>query len=432
MSISTTGFNAIKRNDKTTSSQYHVLGDGKTSEKDKVIGSGMIDTSNIRKPTSELGKDAFMQILIAQLGNQDPLEPMNDTEFIAQMAQFSALEQMQALNASFKSSQAYNYIGKTVEATTNIQDENGNWVTTKLQGVVSGIEFYNNQPYLIVGDYLLEPESVSVMYNSSSLDNSILQGGALIGKYVTASMADEEGNITEVSGKVTKVLVKNGRVYAVIDDKKEVPVAGITAINDEPIADSEDTGKPLDFYIRGDGYFVNRTEAGEEYYTRYGNFSLNENGTLVTGEGNAVLGYPVEWNASKDKDPDSIDADYKYGNYVIKWNEQNSVDDLTSITFDANIFADMYVDSNGAVKARLKNDTPEKDISDSGNNNITIPKNTEITIGYVVLANFANPSGLKELDGNNYANSKDSGDPVIGSPADEGYGMLVSGQLEVL
>lgn len=431
MSISTTGFNAIKRNDQNTSSQY-ILGDGKASEKDKVIGSGMIDTSNIRKPTSELGKDAFMQILIAQLGNQDPLEPMNDTEFIAQMAQFSALEQMQALNASFKSSQAYNYIGKTVEATTNIQDENGNWVTTKLQGVVSGIEFYNNQPYLIVGDYLLEPESVSVMYNSSGLDNSILQSGALIGKYVTASMAGEDGNITEVSGKVTKVLVKNGRVYAVIDDKKEVPIAGITAIKDEPIEESKYTGNPLDFYIKGDGYFVNRTESGEEYYTRYGSFALNENGTLVTGEGNAVLGYPVEWNASKDKDPDSIDVDYKYGNYVIKWNERNSVDDLTSITIDTDIFANMYVDSNGAVKARLKNDTPEKDISDSGNNNITIPKNTEITIGYVALANFANPSGLKELDGNNYANSKDSGDPVIGSPADKGYGMLVSGQLEVL
>lgn len=51
---------------------------------------------------NDLDKDAFLRLLTTQLANQDPLSPMEDREFIAQLAQFSSLEQMTALNQTME------------------------------------------------------------------------------------------------------------------------------------------------------------------------------------------------------------------------------------------------------------------------------------------------------------------------------------------
>ena len=53
-----------------------------------------------KKKGNDLDKDAFLRLLTTQLSHQDPLNPMEDREFIAQLAQFSSLEQMQNLNQS--------------------------------------------------------------------------------------------------------------------------------------------------------------------------------------------------------------------------------------------------------------------------------------------------------------------------------------------
>lgn len=63
------------------------------------------DNNTNKTQSKEMDKDAFLKLLVTQLKNQDPLNPMEDRDFIAQMAQFSSLEQMQNLNETFKSSQ---------------------------------------------------------------------------------------------------------------------------------------------------------------------------------------------------------------------------------------------------------------------------------------------------------------------------------------
>lgn len=87
--------------------------------------------NSTREVKNILGKDDFLKLLITQLKFQDPLNPMEDKEFISQMANFSALEQMTNLNKSFETFLSIvqndsllkysELIGKTVEYTKNGQ-----------------------------------------------------------------------------------------------------------------------------------------------------------------------------------------------------------------------------------------------------------------------------------------------------------------------
>ena len=88
-----------------------------------------------------LGLQDFLKILLTQLNYQDPLKPMDNQEFMAQMAQFTALEQSQRLNDKFDvlianqaALQSVGLIGRTVDVTTDSGNVTGTVTSLSLQG----------------------------------------------------------------------------------------------------------------------------------------------------------------------------------------------------------------------------------------------------------------------------------------------------------
>lgn len=199
-------------------------------------------SSSSTSSTSELSQAEFMKILAAQLANQDPMSPMDDTDFIAQMAQFSSLEQMQEMNETMSNSKAYSMIGKNVLGT--ITESDG--TETQVYGEATGVIIQDGTTYLHVGEYLVPASSVSAVYDDNAMDGIVSQASNLIGKTIEAEIpaSSDSSESSTVSGVVSAILVKNGLLYAVVDDT-EVAVSYITKISDTT-ASSTDTSDTTD------------------------------------------------------------------------------------------------------------------------------------------------------------------------------------------
>ncbi len=107
--------------------------------------------------TNQMGQDTFLKLLVTQLRNQDPLKPMEDKEFIAQMAQFSSLEQMQNMNKNLQAFtqgfldsesgyRAVSLIGRTITAIDPGDADKS------VQGKVEYVRFDGGIALLRVGD----------------------------------------------------------------------------------------------------------------------------------------------------------------------------------------------------------------------------------------------------------------------------------------
>ncbi|WP_238988747.1 flagellar hook capping FlgD N-terminal domain-containing protein [Calorimonas adulescens] len=103
----------------------------------------LVEPTKDVKSNDTLDKEAFLNLLITQLKNQDPLQPMDDQEFIAQIAQFSTLESVQNVYSGVNQLKAIDLIGKSISANSSSGDDT-------ISGIVQGIRVDKGNAYIIV------------------------------------------------------------------------------------------------------------------------------------------------------------------------------------------------------------------------------------------------------------------------------------------
>lgn len=169
-----------------------------------------------QRNTGDLGKDEFLNLLVTQLQYQDPLNPQDDTQFIAQMAQFSALEQMQNLNTSYSATKAFGMIGKMVTANIS-KDETS---TESITGEVASVKMQSGKAYVVVNgndvpvEDVLEVTAAQSQFNDSNLSDFAKLIGYDCGGYVFDS---ESAAIVGVNGVVKEISKGAYENYALMD-----------------------------------------------------------------------------------------------------------------------------------------------------------------------------------------------------------------------
>jgi flagellar basal-body rod modification protein FlgD len=217
---------------------------------DQISSKGGQTASGTTSPKDIMGKDEFLRLLVAQLEAQDPLNPMDGTDFTAQLAQFSSLEQLQNMNATLgtlntsqsvlTNSQAVSYIGKTISAvgdTTQVQDGTSSDLHFSLENDSIGSYIAIHDAY---GNFVRQIETGPMQAGAQQI---AWDGRDRLGRQVPDGVysfkveaIDEAGNSVPVtqftSGVVTGVNFKNGLAYLQCGNR-EIALGNVVQVNSQ-------------------------------------------------------------------------------------------------------------------------------------------------------------------------------------------------------
>ena len=214
------------------------------------------------KGTTNLGQDAFLQLLIAEMQHQDPLEPTTNTEWISQMATFSQLEELQSLSKTTENTQIFSLVGKNVIVSTedamgNKQLKEGIVDFISMSGgtakfSIDGALYSMSELYSVVdADYLYDkskpgvPEKVTFDFNgdepkdlqfkvnlgtdsAKATEVAVLVGNAIIGdEYVVLS-----GDTVTVKHEILQELEAGSYQFSVVfNDERLTTVDDMLTVN---------------------------------------------------------------------------------------------------------------------------------------------------------------------------------------------------------
>jgi flagellar basal-body rod modification protein FlgD len=171
-----------------------------------------LNASTTKVAQSKLDMQAFLKLLVVQLENQNPLEPMNDAEFYSQLAQMGTVQGIDAMKESTDATQAMNLMGKVVTAVRPTSSASSS--SELITGVVKKMVLRDGVRYLGVQDTdggIVEVKMSSIQSISPNVD--VTAAANLIGKTVSGALnvgTTDSPIYVAVSGVVKAAYVQNG------------------------------------------------------------------------------------------------------------------------------------------------------------------------------------------------------------------------------
>jgi len=236
------------------------------------VGTNTVNYASGTSGTAELGKQEFLQLLVTQLSHQDPMDPISNQDFIAQMAQFSSLESMTTMAEAYdetaqlsKAAQGFGLVGSSIEGV----DENGR----RVAGVVWGTELVNGQVMLKTGSGMVPLDSVLKV---TSFDN--------IRSYQMLS------DVAQLLGQEAKVLI-NG-------EERSVVISGLRVENEELMIDTGSGAVPLSDLVSvsgmSDDESIRALESAEQLLLMSADGLGSQSGGAVSGPVTSAVWYMSE------------------------------------------------------------------------------------------------------------------------------------------
>lgn len=180
------------------------------------VNSGFYTTSTTvssRNTTDELGKNEFLNLLVTQLRYQDPLNPVDSTEYVSQLAQFSSLEQMTNINTGISSMEALTLTGKYITA---VVTDSNTGKTSLIEGTVDSVKMKNGKATLMVNGKEVDLEDVTNVYDYERSD--IYDLSSMIGKTCKGYIYDSDDlDVISVEGTVSGIEKGAYEDYALVD-----------------------------------------------------------------------------------------------------------------------------------------------------------------------------------------------------------------------
>ena len=225
-----------------------ILSNQKTIE--QIIEANKKSSTASARNTGELGKDDFLQLLITQLQHQDPMNPSSDQDFIAQVAQFSSLEQMKNMNTSMQYQQGFSMMGKYISAVVSDETTGSQKTVT---GEVTSVRMVEGVVKLVVGDSEVAIDDVAQVADNAEgvgATADLSKYNTLIGLMATASLTDADSKVKKVDGIVSKVEKTGTGLVATLDEVEIIPAIDKGAFETETAYLDAMKGREVSFRVK--------------------------------------------------------------------------------------------------------------------------------------------------------------------------------------